>query len=230
MKYKKNKLSLRSKRKAFHHGWDTQQRYIQKVKKIKQFTLKPRGKKTKTRIKLPLLLFAAILLALFLAASLLSPKREPSKQPLPPLAILMPFDNADKISITDYFGPRVHPVTGEDGFHHGMDFGTPWHCPIKAVAQGEVYAAESRGELGNCVILTHDIGDVRLYSLYAHLSEIKVQKGDKVIQGQVIGLEGGEPDKDPNPGGSTGHHLHFSILDENWEYCDPKDYLPLQEK
>ena len=36
-------------------------------------------------------------------------------------------------------------------------------------------------------------------------------KGDCVVQGQVIGLEGGDPTSDPTPGNSTGHHLHFEI-------------------
>ena len=50
-----------------------------------------------------------------------------------------------------------------------------------------------------------------IYSFYAHLSKINVKAGESVKQGQVIGLEGGDPESDSNPGNTTGHHLHFEI-------------------
>ena len=52
-----------------------------------------------------------------------------------------------------------------------------------------------------------------------------IKEGDIVIQGQMIGLEGGDPELDPNPGASTGDHLHFGMMDEKMDYIDPKDYL-----
>ena len=59
--------------------------------------------------------------------------------------------------------------------------------------------------------MKHIVNGETIYSFYAHLSEIRVKVGDKVTQGQVIALEGGDPSTDPNPGDSTGHHLHFEI-------------------
>ncbi|MBO5478692.1 MAG: M23 family metallopeptidase, partial [Clostridia bacterium] len=50
-----------------------------------------------------------------------------------------------------------------------------------------------------------------IYSFYAHLSEIDVTVGQSITQGEVIGKEGGDPETDPNPGNSTGHHLHFEL-------------------
>ena len=43
------------------------------------------------------------------------------------------------------------------------------------------------------------------------MSRIDVTVGEVVTQGQVIGLEGGDPATDPNVGYSTGHHLHFEM-------------------
>lgn len=144
-------------------------------------------------------------------------------------AFIMPFDNAQSVSITDDYGWRIHPITGQEAFHYGIDFGTPWHCEIKAVAIGEVTFAGDFGTYGNTVIVKHEIyGDV-LYSMYAHLSEIKVEVGQMLMQGEVIGLEGGDPQLDPNPGSSTGHHLHFGMMDERMEYVNPNDYLMLKK-
>ena len=66
-----------------------------------------------------------------------------------------------------------------------------------------------------------------MYSFYAHLSQVNVEKGQKVKQGEVIGLEGGNPAEDPNPGNSTGRHLHFEIRTSP-EYgadVDPNEYI-----
>ena len=66
-----------------------------------------------------------------------------------------------------------------------------------------------------------------IYSFYAHLSRIDVKEGEKVTQGQVIGLEGGDPTTDDNPGSSTGHHLHFEIRKASGygNDIDPNKYL-----
>ena len=65
------------------------------------------------------------------------------------------------------------------------------------------------------------------YSFYAHLSRIDVVEGMKVRQGNVIGIEGGDPKKDPNAGSSTGHHLHFEIRKKSGYGNDvnPKSYI-----
>ncbi|MHA1186615.1 MAG: M23 family metallopeptidase [Candidatus Heimdallarchaeota archaeon] len=60
---------------------------------------------------------------------------------------------------------------------------------------------------GNYVIIQHENNE---YSFYAHIikGEVKVKKGDKVKQGQVIGLLG-------NSGNSTGPHLHFHLMNDS---------------
>ena len=66
----------------------------------------------------------------------------------------------------------------------------------------------------------------RYFTFYAHLARIDVIKGQEVTQGSVIGIQGGDPKRDPNPGYSTGSHLHFEIrMSVSGDYLDPKDYL-----
>jgi murein DD-endopeptidase MepM/ murein hydrolase activator NlpD len=71
---------------------------------------------------------------------------------------------------------------------------------VLAVAPGEVATADYLGGYGLTVILRHEEGTQE--SRYAHLSEVFVQPGESVDQGNVIGLVG-------STGFSTGPHLHF---------------------
>lgn len=117
-----------------------------------------------------------------------------------------------KIIITQYFGntafasanPQVYNGKG----HNGVDFGTPVGTPVMAARQGTVLGFGDTdltcpsASYGRWVLIKHDNG---LTSLYAHLSVIKVSKGDSVDMGQVIGYSG-------NTGYSTGPHLHFTVF------------------
>ena len=116
-----------------------------------------------------------------------------------------------KYTITSTYGTRKHPTTGVVKKHTGIDIAGDHHADVLAVASGEVTWAGVQNGFGNCVEIKHVIDGEIVYSFYAHLSQINVTKGDCVVQGQVIGLEGGDPTSDPNHGNSTGHHLHFEI-------------------
>lgn len=113
--------------------------------------------------------------------------------------------------ITSDYGVRIHPITGVEKKHTGIDIGGEHHTEILSVADGEVTFSGVQNAYGNCIEVKHIVNGETIYTFYAHLSERKVEVGDKVAQGQVIGLEGGNPESDPNPGMSTGHHLHFGI-------------------
>src|SRR5205814_7039632 len=69
---------------------------------------------------------------------------------------------------------------------------------------------------GNYVIIAHGGG---IATLYGHLLATKVRYGDKVVRGQVIGLEG-------STGFSTGPHVHFELRVDN-QVVDPMPYLPI---
>jgi murein DD-endopeptidase MepM/ murein hydrolase activator NlpD len=60
------------------------------------------------------------------------------------------------------------------------------------------------------VVIDHGQG---LLSLYLHLSQFKVEEGDQVSSGQLIGLSGGT-------GRATGAHLHLAV---RWQgdYLNP---------
>ena len=68
---------------------------------------------------------------------------------------------------------------------------------------------------GNCVKLKHPNG---YYTLYAHLSNVKVKKGQQVKQGEVLGYMG-------DTGKAYGVHLHFELRDEKDGRINPTNYL-----
>lgn len=97
------------------------------------------------------------------------------------------------------FGQRHHPILGITRLHAGGDIGAPMGTPLYSVADGEVLIAEVRGGYGNTVVIDHGAS---LGTVYAHLSRIDVEVGDRVERGQQIGLIG-------STGLSTGPHLHL---------------------
>lgn len=136
----------------------------------------------------------------------------------------MPVNNA---TVTSEFGSRIHPVTGKQSFHTGIDIAGAWHSNIISVANGKVVFAGVKEGYGNCVEIEHKKDDgTSYYTLYAHLARIDTMPEQEVLQGNVIGIQGGDPDKDPNPGYSTGSHLHFEIrMSKNGDFKNPRGYL-----
>ena len=89
------------------------------------------------------------------------------------------------------------------GYHGGVDFGAPTGTPVRAAADGVVELAQWNGGYGKYVRIEHPkYGPYK--TAYAHLSKIDVKKGEKVKQGEVIGLVG-------STGRSTGPHLHYEF-------------------
>ena len=84
----------------------------------------------------------------------------------------------------------------------------------KAAKEGRVTLAYYSESYGYNVLINH--GDL-VETRYAHMSELKVEKGQKVSRGQVIGLSG-------NTGDSTGPHLHFEVI-INGKKVNPVNYV-----
>lgn len=130
-------------------------------------------------------------------------------------------------NITSPFGERVHPITGELSMHAGIDIGSAWHSPIKSITNGQVVKIGIDKGYGNFVLIKHELPEETFYSFYAHLSKIYARPDQEIFQGDIIGLEGGDPVIDPFPGLSTGHHLHFEIRtsEDPRSHIDPMPYL-----
>ncbi|WP_138496139.1 murein hydrolase activator EnvC family protein [Paenibacillus pinistramenti] len=116
--------------------------------------------------------------------------------------------------ISSPFGYRIHPITGVKKLHAGVDFAVPIGTDVHAAEGGVVVLAEWYSGYGNCVIIDH--GD-NTWTVYGHLSEFKVEKGDTVKRGEVVAESG-------NTGQSTGPHMHFEVR-VNGEPTDPMPYL-----
>lgn len=118
-------------------------------------------------------------------------------------------------NVSDWFGWRVHPVTGVWHLHDGIDLDASYGTPVAAVASGTVTTAGWLGGYGNAVKIDHGDG---IMTMYAHLSEVAVSPGEWVEAGELIGYVG-------STGNSTGPHLHFTVL--VWgEPVDPWGWLP----
>ena len=89
--------------------------------------------------------------------------------------------------------------------HLGVDLASTSNAPVGAANNGRIIMAENVGIFGNTVIIDHGLG---LASLYAHLSQMNVAKGDMVKKDDVIGRTG-------LTGLAGGDHLHFSMILHN---------------
>ena len=94
--------------------------------------------------------------------------------------------------------------------HSGVDYAADYGTSIHAWQDGKVISSGWNGNYGLFVAIQHSDNSI---SRYAHLSSIKVEKGEKVKSNQIIGLVG-------STGKSTGPHLHFEIL-INGKFVNP---------
>ena len=125
--------------------------------------------------------------------------------------------------ITSNYGYRNDPISGKYSKHTGIDISGIHHDNVRSIDDGIVTFAGSQNGYGYCIEIKHK----NYYSFYAHLSKIKVKQNSVINKGDIIGIEGGDPYSDPNPGYSTGHHLNFEIRKDS-EYSkdiNPRNYI-----
>lgn len=99
------------------------------------------------------------------------------------------------------FGWRSIPIHKVRHFHGGIDIAIHY-APVKVARDGVVIYAGPMGSYGNAVIVKHDSN---FKTLYAHLSKVHVNNGQRVNRGAVIATSG-------NTGFSSGPHLHFEVI------------------
>ncbi len=115
--------------------------------------------------------------------------------------------------ITDGFGERLDPFSGEGAFHTGVDVSADYGAPVHVTADGIVVTVDTHTGYGRVVIVEHGFG---LTTWYAHLSSYAVVAGTRVKRGEVIGYTG-------ISGRSTGPHVHYEVRMNNapvnpWRY------------
>ncbi|WP_295853654.1 M23 family metallopeptidase [uncultured Xylophilus sp.] len=103
--------------------------------------------------------------------------------------------------VSSGFSNRFHPVLQQWRMHLGTDFAAPQGTPVRTVGDGVVEFAGVQNGYGNVVFVRHRDSHT---TVYAHLSKINVARGQKVEQGQNVGLVG-------RTGWATGPHLHFEF-------------------
>lgn len=115
----------------------------------------------------------------------------------------------DFYRISDGYGERTRPVTGEVRTHTGVDMVAPEGADILAAADGTVSMTGFDTVNGNYVVLWH--GQSGQMTYYAHCKAIEVEKGQQVARGEKIATVG-------KTGTATGSCLHFAVSsDTNWE-------------
>ena len=127
---------------------------------------------------------------------------------------IQPVKNQDLSRMASGFGWRSDPFTKTNKKHMGMDFSAPKGTPIYASGDGVIERADqSSAGYGKHIRIEHGFGYV---SLYAHLSNYNVKKGQRVKRGDLIGFVG-------NTGRSQAPHLHYEII-KNGEKINPINF------
>jgi murein DD-endopeptidase MepM/ murein hydrolase activator NlpD len=155
------------------------------------------------------------------APSIPEPARDPDTVSIPPAhrdaasdsdpyKWMAPVDGR----ITSAFGRRTDPIDASTRFHGGIDVAALEGTMVRAPADGEVVFSGPRNGYGNTVILEHVGG---LQTVYAHLREIDVRRGDRLARGEKLGEVG-------QTGRATGPHLHFEVR-RGGSREDPEEFL-----
>jgi septal ring factor EnvC (AmiA/AmiB activator) len=103
--------------------------------------------------------------------------------------------------VTIGFGKQVHPQFNTETMHNGIEIGAADGAPVRSVFKGVVRFAEWFRGYGNLVIVDHGAG---YYTIYAHLSRIRVSVGQEVRRGGLVGNVG-------DTGSLSGPSLYFEI-------------------
>ena len=111
---------------------------------------------------------------------------------------------------TSGFGDTISRTASHNGHDWAVNTGTK----VRAAAEGVVELAYFSESYGYNILINHNNG---FKTRYAHLSEVKVSKGEKVEQNQVIALSG-------STGFSTGPHLHFEVVKDG-KRVNPIEYV-----
>ena len=112
-------------------------------------------------------------------------------------------------------GRKMHPFYKEMVYHGGLDLVAPVGVEVRATADGTVKSVERAMKLqGTRIVIDHGNG---YETVYAHLSDLLVRRGQAVRRGDIIGRTG-------NSGTSFAPHLHYEVLLDG-KQLDPLNYF-----
>ena len=117
-------------------------------------------------------------------------------------------------TITSGCGERENPILHKQENHNGLDIAVAEGTDVIAVKSGMVTEVRTSATYGK--VLQYETADGYTV-MYAHLSEVLVQEGEEIRQGQIVAKSG-------NTGLSTGPHLHYSLWKDE-VLLDPMEYL-----
>lgn len=137
--------------------------------------------------------------------------------------MILPYKTNTPVRLVSGYGNRVDPISGQNGtWHGGYDLVSDGDKTICAVMSGTVLfsrmitdPANRTSEWGNYICIQ---GDDNLLYYYCHLSVREVSAGERVHEGDIIGVEG-------STGKSTGSHLHFEVRDQSGVQLNPSDII-----
>lgn len=132
---------------------------------------------------------------------------------MPPME--MPLEDISYTQTGAGIGTKINPFYTTTAQHNGVDFIVAQDTPVKASADGIVSDVNHslKGE-GNTVTIKHKGG---YRTRYLHLYEIKVQQGQSVKKGKVIGTAG-------MSGNSYAPHLHYEVWRDS-TLLDPLNHI-----
>lgn len=152
-------------------------------------------------------------------------KQEAKRSEIPPLSqpeitlekgeeLMLASLPLEDFSLTSEFGYRPDPFSRETKFHRGIDLKTN-RSRVLSMLHGKVVSVGNDPLLGIFVKVQHGTYE----SIYGHLSQSLVAKGDHVLPGSILGISG-------STGRATGDHLHLSIK-KGKEYVNPVFFIQL---
>ncbi|MGL6247819.1 MAG: M23 family metallopeptidase [Culicoidibacterales bacterium] len=133
---------------------------------------------------------------------------------------VIPIDKRDSPQVTAGWGLYDPYDNGNLKFHQATDWAGKSNARIIASASGTVskvvnHCVEGNSScgngFGNQVIITHLIDGKTYQTVYGHLANVSIHQGEKVNQGQIIGIQG-------NTGASNGAHVHFELHQPQFQY------------
>jgi murein DD-endopeptidase MepM/ murein hydrolase activator NlpD len=130
---------------------------------------------------------------------------------------IQPVSNPQLDMLVSGFGERINPFHKGNYHHPGVDFAGARGTEVFAAASGRVINVNKtslQAGYGNYIDIDHGHGFV---TRYAHLDDVRVQRGQKVTKGVTIGTIG-------SSGGSIMPHLHYEIIRDG-ETVNPTPYM-----